>query len=233
MILQSRKNWANGITVLYFAIGMVEIMAEFFSYKPLIFIFKPLIPLLLMVLYWLCSEKRKGLFFVALSLSLLTNILFIPDDEQMLFFGLITFLIHRILVVYFIISLLRIKDFIPVVIATVPFLLVFFYLFLNTTGIPENSFFILIVQNILISVLGGIAFAHYIMNDNKKNSWLLICGLLFIALQFVVFIEKYYLPHLSPHLFRPLAMGLNVFAFYTFYEFVLTTEKSDDNGTAI
>lgn len=233
MVSKRKNNWINGITVLYFAIGMVEIMAEFLSYKPLIFIFKPLIPLLLMILYWLGSEKRKVFFLITLFFSLATNILFIPEDEQMLFFGLLTFLIHRILVIYFIISLLRIKDFIPVVIATVPFLLVFFYLFASTTGIPENSFFILIVQNILISVLGGIAFAHYIMNDNKNNSWLLICGLLFIALQFVVFIEKYYLPHLSPHVFRPLAMGLNVFAFYTLYEFVLATEKSDDNGTAI
>ena len=211
--------------------AIIEIMAELFYFKPLIIIFKPLMPFLLMVLYWFTSEKKNLVYFLAMSFSVITNILFIPNEQRMLFFGIITFMFHRIIVIYLIFKLLKLKDYIPVAIATIPFLLIFFYLLAISTEIPENSFILLVIQNILISIFGGIALSNYMMNDNKKNSWLLICGLLFVALQFIVFLEKYYLSDLSPGIFRPIAMGLNTFAFYTFYEFVIATEKSDNNGT--
>lgn len=224
-------NLAKIIGASYFVVAMIEIIAELFYYTPLIVIVKPLMPVLLMVLYWITSDRRQMLFFLAMFFSAVTNILFIPEDPNMLFFGIFTFMIHRILILIFIFKLVKIKDYIPIAIATIPFLLVFFYL-LASSEVPDDSFVLMVIQNILISVFGGIALSNYIMNDNRKNSWLLICGLLFVALQFIIFIEKYYLSELSPSIFRPIAMGLNAFAFYTFYEFVMAIEKSDENCPA-
>ncbi|RZJ35351.1 MAG: hypothetical protein EOO51_05560 [Flavobacterium sp.] len=220
----------NVTTAAYFVVAIVEIMAELFSIEQLKFIFKPLMPALLMMLYFLTSKERNMLFYLAMLFSVITNILFIPNDPKMLFYGVIAFLIHRIIVLWLVNRLIRINDFIPVAIATTPFLLVFFYLLAITDGIPVDTFILLSLQNIMISLLGGIALSNYVMNDNRKNSWLLICGVLFVALQFIVFLEKYYLTGISPAIFRPIAMGLNAFAFYTFYEFVIATERSDDNG---
>jgi hypothetical protein len=231
VLYKDQSNVVNVLTASYFVVAIAEIMAEFFQYTPLIIIVKPLMPIFLMVLYRYASDQRSLLFFLAIIFSVITNVLFIPNDPQMLFFGIIAFMIHRIIILIYIFKLVKIRDYIPVAIATIPFLLVFFYL-LASSEVPEESFIVLVIQNILISVFGGIALSNYIMNDNKKNSWLLICGLLFVALQFIVFIEKYYLSNLSPTIFRPIAMGLNAFAFYTFYEFVLAIEKSDDNGFA-
>jgi len=233
MVYRNQGIFVNVVTAAYFIAAMVEIMAELFYYTPLIVLFKPMMPALLMLLYWLTSKRKSPFFFAAMFFSVVTNILFIPDDEQMLFFGIITFMIHRIIVLYIIFGLVRIRDYIPVAIATIPFLLVFFYLLAISTEIPENSYLLLCIQNVLISLLGGAALSNYMMNDNKKNSWLLICGLLFVALQFIIFLEKYYLTDLSPAIFRPIAMGLNAFAFYTFYEFVIAIEKSDDNAVAV
>ncbi len=221
------------ITVLYFIASTIEVVAEIFVYTPLIVIFKPLIPLLLIVLYLQASERRNLLFVIALAMSVVTNLLFIPNTEQMLFYGIIAFLIHRVMVIYLVALLVKINDFVPLVIATIPFLLVFFYLFLITEDIPENSFFILVIQNLLISALGGIAVSNYVMADNKASSWLLLCGLLFVMLQLIIFIERYYLSHLSPAILRPVAMGLNVFAFYALCQFVIVAEKSDDNAAAL
>jgi hypothetical protein len=220
------------IAGVYFAVAITEVMSELFAFKPLIYIFKPLLPTVLMVLYWATTSRKNPLFFIVMLFSLITNVFFIPNTPDMIFYGLIAFMIHRILIIYYIIVLLKIKDYVPVLIASIPFLMIFFYMFLITTGIPENSFFVLIFQNILISLFCGISFSHYMMNDNKKNSWLLLCGILFGALQFIVFIEKFYLSGYSPIIFRPIAMGLNAFAFYTFYEFVIATEKSDNNSAA-
>ena len=232
MISKNQSLAVNVLSIAYFATAMVEIMAELFDYKPLIFIFKPLMPALLITLYLFSSKVRNPLYVIAMLLSVVTNILFIPNDQQMLLFAIIAFMLHRIIILWLIFKLMRLNDYIPVAIATIPFLLIFFYLLTTSTEIPENSFWLLAIQNVLIAVLGGAALSNYIMNDNRKNSWLLISGLLFVVLQFIVFLEKYYLTDLSPAIFRPIAMGLNAFAFYTFYEFVIATEKSDDNGTA-
>ena len=221
------------ITASYFTAAVIEIMAELFQYKPIIIIFKPLMPALLMLLYFVTSAQRNMLFFLAMFFSILTNILFIPNTDQMLFYGIIAFMVHRILAIVLVITLIKPKDYVPMAIGMIPFLLIFFYLLAITTDIPRNSFGLLVVQNILISIFGGIALANYMMHDNRRNSWLLICSLLFVALQFIVFLEKYYLNDLSPLIFRPIAMGLNAFAFYTFYEFVMAIEKSDQNGAPV
>lgn len=221
----------NVLTIAYFVVAVAEIMSELFFYTPTIVVLKPLMPLLLVTLYCVASEIRNPLYIMAMLLSSVTNALFIPNDPRALFFALIVFTLHRILVVVLVFRLIKVRDVVPIAIGTVPFLLVFFYL-LASSDVPEESFIVMVMQNILISILGGLALSNYIMHDNRRNSWLLICGLLFVALQFIVFIEKYYLIGFSPAMLRPVAMALNAFAFYTFYEFVMAVEKSDDNTPA-
>ncbi|HEX8563470.1 MAG TPA: hypothetical protein VF676_10870 [Flavobacterium sp.] len=215
---------------LYFVVTAFEITAEYVEYRPALIILKPLIPLMLICFYWIASPKRNILFFLAMIFSMLTNLLFIFTSDRMLLGAVVAFMIHRIIVIWFILRLLRITDYIPAVIASIPLLLIFCYLLSITNEIPETTFWLLIIQNILIAMLGGIAFSTYMVSDTKRNSWLLICGLLFTVLQFVVFIEKYYLSGMSPVIFRPIAMVLNAFAFYTFYRFVLATETSDHDS---
>lgn len=217
------------VTILYFAIAFVEVISEYFIYKPVIFLLKPIIPLCLLVIYWIDSSKRNFIFIVAILLSLITNILFIPNKPTCLFYGVIVFTIHRILIVYLIFNLQKIKDYIPLIIAIMPFLLIFSYLFMETSDIPMDSFYLLIFQNILISIFAGVALSGYVMNDNKQNSILLISALLFVMLQFVVFIEKYFLINEYQQLFRPLAMSFNAAAFFTLYKYVITQERLDNN----
>jgi hypothetical protein len=64
------------------------------------------------------------------------------------------------------------------------------------------------------------------MNDSKQNSYLLISVLLFLGLQLVIYIEKYYMVDSHSYILRPLAMTLNILAFYMFYQFVVISEKN-------
>jgi len=225
----NKDNILKSVTVLYFTIAIVEIISEYFLYKPIIFVLKPLIPLCLLILYWINSTKINIVFIVVLLLSLITNLLFIPNNPTYLFYGIIVFTIHRISILYLIFNFQKIKDYIPLLIATAPFLLIFSYLFMETTDIPDESFYLLIFQNILISIFAGVSLASYVMYDNKQSSILLISALLFVILQFVVFIEKYFLINEYQQLFRPLAMSLNAVAFYTFYKYVIEHEKLNNN----
>jgi hypothetical protein len=227
---EQRYNFEKLFIVLYFAVATVEVTAEFFSDKPFIFIFKPLISIVLMVLYWFTSNLRNPLFFLTILFSLITNVFFIYDTERMLFLGLIAFFIHRLLMIYYIGKLIKLKDFIPLFIAMMPFMFFFFYLLSLTTELRRRSYVILMIQNILISIIAGITLSEYVMNNGKKDSaWLFIFGLLSITQYFIVFIEKYYLSDLSPVSFRPLAMILNMAVYYAFYKFVMTVEKLNND----
>ena len=223
------------LTVIYFLVAAVEVLAEMCANKPIILIAKPSITLILILMYLQSSVSKNILFVLAMTLSLITNLFFIPNTEQMLFYGIIAFLLHRLLVIYIIFALVKIKDLIPTFIATIPFVLVFFYLFFITDQIPENSFAIIVVSNLLISVLGGVSVANYVMRDTKSSSLLLLAGLLLVLMQLVVFVEKYYLSHMSPVILRPISMGFHVLAFYALVQFVIAGEREqlDDNTTAI
>jgi hypothetical protein len=228
-IFNKESNLEKLIIALYFAVATVEVIIEFFSYKPLLFVFKPLIPAMLMVLYLNTSNRRNLIFFGIMLFSLITDVFFISNTESMLFLGLIAFFIHRLLIINFIAKAIKLKDYIPLLIAMIPFLFIFFYLLSISSEITTRAYYIVIIQNILISILAGIILSHYMMLYNKKDTWLFIFGLLSVTQYFIVFIEKYYLAGLSPTIFRPLAMILNTAVYYAFYKFVMAIERLNDN----
>lgn len=217
------------LAACYFILAFFEVVSEYLAYTPFICSLKPLIPLVLIIMYLIASVKKSVIVVLVFLFSMATNILFIPNTPTSLYYALIAFTVHRVFVIYLLFTLQKVKDFIPMIIATVPFLLIFFYLFAETAEIPANSFYLLILQSIMISLFAGIALSSYIMNDSKKNSVLLISVLLFVMLQFTVFIEKYFLINEFQKLFRPLAMTFNSLAFFSFYKYVIIAEKSNHN----
>lgn len=229
-IFNNEINIEKFIIWAYFTVAIIEVTAEMFLYKPFLFVFKPLISMVLMLLYWNTSHRRNPLFFGVLLFLLITSIFFIYDTETMLFLGLIAFFIHRLLMIYYISKLIQLKDYIPLFIAMIPFLFLFFYLLSISNVLSSRSYGILIVQNILISIIAGITCSDYVMHSDKKHAtWLFIFGLLSIAQYFIVFIEKYYLASLSPISFRPLAMILNAMVYFAFYRLVMVIERLNDN----
>jgi hypothetical protein len=228
MLVSKDKNSTEiWLTILFFTVVVIEVTVESLGNKPLLFIFKPLISILLMILYWNTSVQKNQLFFIAILFSLITNAFFIPNTEKMLFIGLLFFFVHRILMIYYIVKLTKLRNYIPLCIAVVPFIFLFFYLLSISTGITSKSYVILIIQNVLISIIGGIAVSDYVMNDVKKSPLLLIFGLVSVTQYFIVFIEKYYLSSLAPSIFRPLAMTLNIAVYYIFYKYVIDVENSN------
>lgn len=224
-----KKSILKYLTLCFFAVALFEVISEYLQDAVLIYSLKPFISLFLIIIYCIESEKKNLFFVLALLLSLMTNILFIPNTPDYLHYALLVFTIHRILVVNLVFRLQKIRDYVPVIIATVPFLLIFFYLFMETAEIPERSFYLLILQSILISLFAGISLSSYVMNDNKQNSVLLIAVLLFVMLQFIVFIEKYLLVNEYTSILRPMAMTFNILAFYSLYKYVIIAEKSNHN----
>ena len=226
-LLTKNYNFSQGNAIVYliFSFTIIEVLAELFSFKIILFAFRPLIALLLMYLYWITSKERNVFFFISIFFLLLTSIFIISESLPFLIVGLAGIVIHRILLILYIIKLNKVKDFVPILIAVIPFIFIFSYLLSISDEIPKESYYPLVIQNILVSILGGVVLSNYFMNETKNTPWLSIFGVLSIALYFIVFIEKCFLPNLPPTYFRPLGMILYVTSYYAFYKFVIDTER--------
>lgn len=225
MAFKNKYDLFKVVTILYFVNSIVEVTAEAYKLKEIVYVTKPLIPLLLMVLYWIRSSHRKTIFFLIMFFSTITNLLFIPDDKMILFYGVISFTIHRLLLLYFIFKIVEIKKTVPFVLSVIPLLLAFFYLF-TASDVPDNSYYLIILHNVMAAILGALAITSYVIDDNKQNSYLLISVLLFLGLQLIIYVEKYYMCEENIQYLRPLAMSVNALAFFAFYKFVLVSEKT-------
>ncbi len=222
----SNKKSFNVLIIVYFAIAFLDIISEYLLYQPLIIFSRITSILILMGLYTMKSKVRYPIFYSILFFLLLSNIFFSINNSNIFFFGIITFIIQRILVIYLILKLHPEKNYLQILLATFPFLLVFFYLISVTHEISDMNLNILILQSLLISFLGGISLTSYLKYNTREHSWLLISTLLMIGLRFIVFIEKYYLTEDLFNVFRPISVLLNAFAFFTFYKFVIAAEKA-------
>jgi len=228
MVSDLKRNIVRIITIIYFTNAVIEVVSEYYSNTTILFLAKPLIPFLLMVLYWFSSERKNPLFIIIMFLSLVTNLLFIPKTPLCLFYGILAFTIHRILLIYYIYILSKIKNIKQFIAITILLLAIFFYLFFASTDLPENSYVLLVLHNIMGAILGGIGISNYILNDNKQNSLLMISVLMFLGLQMVVYVERYYLASIMLEYIRPLAMALNILAFFTFYKYVIAVESNNN-----
>jgi len=159
---------------------------------------------------------------LSLFFALISNILFISTDQDFLLYGIVSFLIYRILSI---VTILKLTDKIlifPLVLATLPFIFIFSGLINLTISTSSTTFYPIVVNGLFISIFSGIALSNFVMNDNKQNSWLIISALLFMMLVFLFMFQKYYISNI---VFQPLSALIFSSAHYTFYKFVVESEQ--------
>ena len=224
--------WTAIVTLIFVIIVIVELCAEYFANKQLVYIAKPLITVLVAVLYLINSSEKSSIFLLSLFFGLLSTILFIPNDPTSLLWGVSVFAVHRIFLIIFLIKLLQKTDYFPIIIASMPVLIIFSYLVTITADLDATTLIIFSVNNILIAFFSGIVVANYMMKDEDNNTWLLISSLMFIALQLIVYIEKFYLLEFSPKILRPTAVLFLAMAMFTLVRGVLSQERLNSNTSS-
>lgn len=211
------------IANVYFALAILLTCAELFGLKQILFAFKPLLIPTLMVLYYATSAKRNFIYLISLVFALLSNVFFLWEAQNFLLYGIVAFMVYRILSIIVVVRLVDKILIVPFIIATLPFLFIFSCLINLTMTTDSPSFYPTIINGLLIAALAGIALSNYVLNDNKANSWLAISTLLFIVLVFLFMIQKYYLANIA---FQPMSAFIFAFAHYTFYRFMLEAERN-------
>ncbi len=222
-LLNSLKNSLIGF---YFGFALVYLVTELFLLQFNFLIFKSILVITLIFMYWFTSKKRNPFFFLTVFLSLIAYVFFFSDNARLLFAGIAFFIIYRLVTILYFYKLINPIQIVPILIAINPFLFIFFYFFSMSYEIPYEGFYVLLANNILVCLLAALSLSCYVISGKNKG-WFLCFGLTSVGLYFVEFVQKYYFSEISLPLFRIFEIILNVVLYYAFYKFVLQMEQMD------
>ncbi len=212
---------SNTITVIYFGIATLLIVAEFYKVRNLLLIFKPLLVPSLMLLYLSTTERKSIWYMTSLIFAFASNVLLLFNAQQFVFLALLAFLFYRIFSIITVIKETEKIVLLPLVLATIPFLFVFSYLIYIMISPDNPNFYPTLINDLIISIFSGMGLSNYVMNDSKPNSWLIISTLLSAFSVILFMFENFYLPNA---VFKPLSALIFTMAHYAFYKFMYESE---------
>jgi len=227
MLTKNTLNTVNILILCYFIVVLAEIVSHLFVIRPGVLVAKISGPILLALVYRTSSVRANPFFYVLVILLLFTNILVFLNHQNFYALGMIISILQKVVMLFFVMRFTA-KKYGVALLAALPFIFSFYYLTSITDGFETVGGNSLFFESILVSFIGGIALAAYLKNDNRQHSWLMISALLFIGLQFVVFIEQYYFAFISFRLFSLITIVLCSFAFLAFYKFVNAAERNEN-----
>jgi hypothetical protein len=214
---------ANMLLLAFFTVSIIEVIAEYFEDKLLIWMTKPLI-LPLLILYYLKRSRKISVFFVvALAFSWIANLLFIQNTIQFIFYGVLFFLIYRILVIYIIVNKVKMPNSFPLILGSIPFIFLYIIVTLYTYSTLGDNVYLFLLQGIFTIFLGGFSLGNYIMASNRQNSLLLI-STMFMAFNQFIFLLKYYYNEVNR--LQATAMVLFILGQFLLTRYMFHTEKS-------
>lgn len=210
---------------LFILIVFLLIIVAFFENKTIEYILKSISIPVLMLLYITTSKRKNKSYLVALLCAAVSNVLFISTDVDLLNYGLIAFLIYRVITIILVIKASPKLSFFTVAVGSVFFLFPLLYFIVLTYSSLGQSFFVAVINVILISILGGLSLSNYLMEEGFKHTWLLISTFLYTIIVFLFVIQKYYL--FIP-IFQPIRVLVLMSAHYFFYLYLLMSEEQID-----
>lgn len=176
----------------------------------------------LMVLYFITSKSKNKLYLFSLLMATISNVLFIPKDFLFLKYGLIAFLVYRIVTLYLVMKNSPKLSIFSVIIGSVFFLFPLLYFIILIEDSLGDSFFSGLINIILVSILGGMSLTNYLLESNFKHISLLTSTLLFTFLVLLFVIQNYFL---YIRIFEPLRVIVLMAAHYFFCMYLLLTEN--------
>ena len=155
MLTKNTFNKVSIIIISYFIILLMELIGQLAVHRPIIFLARIAAPVLLAYLYYKSSEKRNPFFYVLISMLIFANMLFFFDNPHYFFLATAISIIQKMVMLLLVIRMTTERRFARILISTIPFLLMFYFLNSITSenaGIEFNTVFL---ESILVSFLGG------------------------------------------------------------------------------
>ena len=216
------KNITKALTLLFFTVSALDIIGVGLNNLLLQTIFKPMIILSLIALYYFTVKKKNNWYLFALAFSLLGDIL-LMDKNNLFLYGIAAFLITQILYIIIIVrQMQKPSNFHKYLYA---FLYVNYVVYLLTLLKPNLAelFYPVLVYGITISAFGLVATLNYVTKRTRTALYLMLGAVLFIGSDSMIALNKF---HVAQIFYPVMIMITYVLAQYFIYLFMKEEVKS-------
>ena len=222
MEILDKNRTVSQLTILYILVVVTFSFLNLKSFPVLEFLLGSIRIPLLILMYYLASKIKSTLYFSALILFFFAYLFFRENTPFFNFIGAIISLAYRILIFIIVYKSIENKNWLAIVLASIPFFFIYLYALLLIEKEVKMDFYPWVVNGFLTSFIGGMATFNFLFQDKKRLYWLFISAILFVIQIGVFLINKYYFPD---EILRMLTIILFGISNFTFYKFVLLQEE--------
>jgi len=223
------NNVTKGLAFLFFAVSVMEIIGIAMNNSLIQSIFKPMMMLSLMALYYFSVEKRNNLYLLALAFSFLGDV-FLLDKNSMFIFGIAAFLLTQLLYIYIIVKQMEKPSFFHKYLYAFLFANYIVYLMILLKPNLGDLFYPVVVYGVTIGVFGLVATLNYVTKRTKIDLVLMLGAILFIASDSMIALNKFH----EPRAFYPIAiMSTYILAQYLIFRFMVLKTNDRKEGSVL
>ena len=222
MEILDKNKTVSQLTILYILVVVAFSFFDLKSFPILEFLLGSIRIPLLILMYFLASKIKSTLYFSALILFFFAYLFFRENTPFFNFIGAIISLAYRILIFIIVYKSIENKNWLAIVLASIPFFFIYLYALLLIEKEVKMDFYPWVINGFLTSFIGGMATFNFLFQDKKRLYWLFISAILFVIQIGVFLINKYYFPD---EILRMLTIILFGISNFTFYKFVLLQEE--------
>jgi len=222
MEILDKNKTVSQLTLLYILVVVTFSFLNLKSFPVLEFLLGSIRIPLLILMYFLASKVKSTLYFSALILFFFAYLFFRENTPFFNFIGAIISLAYRILIFIIVYKSIENKNWLAIVLASIPFFFIYLYALLLIEKEVKMDFYPWVLNGFLTSFIGGMATFNFLFQDKKRLYWLFISAILFVIQIGVFLINKYYFPD---EILRMLTIILFGISNFTFYKFVLLQEE--------
>lgn len=181
-------------SVLFFIAAMLDIWAVITKNESVEVIVKPLLMMLLVVVYLVSVKKPNFWFVLGLFFSFLGDSFLLFSGANYFMFGLAAFLLAHVVYIKITVGYLQSELTVKMISSAVPFVLFFVLLLVVVYDNLGEMLLPVVVYGITISTFGSVALLNYRSERSTENTWLLIGALIFIVSDSLIALNKFYEP---------------------------------------
>ena len=224
------QNSSNLLIILYFINLVLYSFSSLLEVQDFEAVFWFIRIPILMVLYYITSEKKQVIYLVGLMLYQSASVFFATGDTSLFVFGTVSSVLFKLCLSLLVLDLVTSKNRLAISIAVIPFFVIYLYIINFVIDSLGDSYYIWIINAFLTSFLGGVAIINYINTPGKKEYWLLVSAIFFVIQIGAFFINKFYMKNEAVYQLVILLYGVSHF---TFYQFLIIKENEGNDEKKI
>ncbi len=211
----NKSNLVKIVTVLFFLVGILDMVGLILDDAGIRSVFKPLIIPTLALVYVFSVKKINWIYILALVFSFLGDVFLLNKSGNFFLYGLCAFLITHVAYIFILgknINKYKLKT---LLIASIPYLLTVGFILLIIKNNLGELLVPVTIYGIVVATFGALAFYNYLEKRNGIALLLFLGAFLFVVSDGVIAVERFLAEH------KELELGLSVMGTYIVAQYLI------------